>query len=236
MNAVCEISSFIDILIDDFVINRKKPKANFIKFLHSENIDRRTINTFVETKSDYIESQIKELELAMSGLDPQVKEGYGNFRKPELREFKEMLEQIVDDLYSYKDSKRIIRKRRNISPDKLIKYMKLYETEIEIGGLPYKTLSATEIISAKHVFLYNVETRELTYYTGRCLGVKRTMVTGFDSEKSWVRKLRKPEEFLPEVNSCTKYNIEHMSGHLTTKPKVPTGRTNTKQIILKVVK
>jgi hypothetical protein len=236
MNNVCEISSFIDILIDDFVVSRKKPKASFIKFLQSEDIDRRTINNFIENKTDFIEVQIKELELAMNGLDPQVKEGYGNFRKPELREFKEMLEQIVDDLYSYKDSKKIVRKRKSHSPDKIVKYIKLIDTNYEFDGNVYKSLCSTEIIGAKHVFLYNIETRELTYYAGRSLNVKRTMVIDFDPDKSWVRKLRKPEEFLPEVNSCTKYNIENISTHLTTKPKRPTGRTNSKQILLKVIK
>lgn len=235
MNKVCEISSFIDLIIDDFVITRKKPKASFIKFLQSEAIDRRTINNFIETKTDYLDSQIKELELAMNGLDPQVKEGYGNFRKPELREFKELLEQIVDDLHSYKDSKRIVRRRKNISPDKIVKYITLHDKDVVCGSNIYKTLPAVDIIGAKHLFLYNIETRELTYYTGRSLGVKRTMVTGFDKEKSWVRKLRKPEEFLPEVNSCSKYNIENIASSLTTKPKIPTGRTNAKQILMKVI-
>ncbi len=236
MNNVCEISSFIDLMVDDFVINKKRPKANFIKYLQSENIDRRTINNFVENKTDYLEEQIKELELAMSGADPQVKEGYGNFRKPELREFKDLLVQIIDDLYSYKNSKRIVRKRKNISPDKITKYMKLYDKDFTLGDTTYKNISPTEIINAKHVFLYNPETRELTYYTGRCLRVKRTMVTEYDSEKSWVRKLRKPEEFLPEINSCTKYNVENLGTHLSTKPKSPTGRTNSKQILIKVIK
>jgi hypothetical protein len=236
MNKVCEISSFIDIIIDDYVVTRKKPKASFIKFLQAESIDRRTINNFVENKTNYLEEQIKELELAMSGLDPQVKEGYGNFRKPELREFKEMLEQIIDDLYSYKDSKKIIRKHRNQSPQKIVKYIKLIDSDYELDGVTYKSLSPTEIIGAKHVFLYNIENRELSYYTGRSLNVKRTMVTGFDVDKSWVRKLRKPEEFLSEVISCTKYNIENISSHLTTKPKQPTGRTNAKQILIKVIK
>lgn len=236
MNKVCEISSFIDILIDDFVIQRKKPKANFIKFLHSEDIDRRTINNFVDTQTDGIESQIKELELAMSGLDPQVKEGYGNFKKSELREFKEFLEQIIDDLYKYKDNKKIVRKRKAAPPDKLVKLINFNSDELTVGSSVYKSLPAIEIVGAKHIFLYNVETRELTYYTGRFLSVRRTMITGFDADKSWVRKLRKPEEFLPEINSCSKYNVEHISKHLTTKPKVPTGRTNIKQIFMKVIK
>lgn len=236
MNKVCEISSFIDILIDDFVIQRKKPKANFIKFLQSENIDRRTINNFVDTKTNGIESQIKELEIAMSGEDPQVKEGYGNFRKSELRDFKEFLEQIVDDLYKYKDNKKIVRKRRSTSPDKLLKYISFYSDDLTLGSTTYKSLPTSELLNSKHIFLYNVETRELTYYTGRSLGVRRTLITGFDPDKSWVRKIRNPEEFLPEISSCSKYNIENIVSHLTTKPKVPTGRTNVKQIFMKSIK
>lgn len=236
MTNQCEISFFIDVLIDDFVVSKKRPKVNFVKFLQAQNIDRKTINTFVNTKTEFIESQIKELDLAMSGLDPQVKEGYGNFRKPELREFKEFLEQIITDLYSYKDSKRVLRKRKQLSPDKITKFINLYTDTFELSGHTYNSIPVTEVLGAKHIFLYNVETRELSYYTGRSLGIKRTMVTSFDVDKSWTRKLRKPEEFLSEVVNCTKYNIEHICNHLTTKAKVPTGRTNAKQILIKVIK
>jgi len=235
MNTICEISCFIDMMVDDFAIHRKKPKASFVKFLQSQDIDRRTINDYVDNKTSFIEDQIKELELAMSGADPQVKEGYGNFRRTELREFKEMLEQIIDDLYSYKDSKKIVRKRRTHSPEKLIKYISLNANPIVVGTESYSTLPATNIIGAKHIFLYNPEFRELTYYTGRSLNVRRTMVTGFNVDKSWIRTIRKPEQFITEVTSCSKFNVENIGTLLTTKPKVPTGRTSSKQILLKTL-
>jgi hypothetical protein len=235
MIKVCEISSFIDTLMDNFTIHRKKPKASFVKFLQSQDIDRKTINDYVENKTGFIEEQIKELELAMSGADPQVKEGYGNFRKPELREFKEMLEQIIDDLHSYKDSKKIVRKRKTHSPEKLIKYISLNTNPIVVGTNSYSAIPTLSIIGAKHIFLYNAENRELSYYTGRSLSVRRTLITGFDSEKSWVRTIRKPEDFLTEIISCSKFNVENIGTLLTTKPKTPTGRTNSKQTLLKVL-
>jgi hypothetical protein len=230
-----EIAAFIDSVIDDFVITRKKPKASFMQFLKSEDIDRRTINNFIETKLGFVNEQIEEIDIALNNQDEVVKEGYSHFRRPELRDFKELLNQILDDLYAYKDSKKIVRKRRKITPEKLVKYVTLYDKPISFGDTTYKPLPATEIIGAKHVFLYNVEKRELCYYTGRSLTVRRTMVDGFDAEKSWVRTLRKPEEFLTEVISCSKFNAESIGTHLTTKPKAPSGRMTSKHILIKVI-
>lgn len=230
-----QIAAFIDSIIDDFVVTRKKPKANFMQFLRSEDVDRKTINDFVENKLQFVNEQIEELTIALDGEDPVVKEGYSNFRRPELRDFRELLNQIVDDLYSYKDTKKIIRKKRRVTPEKLVRFVTLYDKELNVEGTIYKPLPATEIIGAKHVFLYNVEKRELCYYTGRSLSVRRTMVDGFDPDKSWVRTLRKPEEFLSEVLSCTKFNVENIGTHLTTKPKVASGRMGSNHILIKVI-
>lgn len=230
-----EIAAFIDTVIDNFVVTRKKPKASFTQFLKSQDIDRRTINDFVDNKLSFVTDQIEELSIALDGDDEVVKEGYGNFRRPELRDFKELLNQIVDDLYAYKSAKKITRKKRRVTPEKLVKLVTLYDKEIAFGNDIYKPLPATDIIGSKHVFLYNVEKRELCYYTGRSLSVRRTMVDGFDPDKSWVRTLRKPEEFLSEVLSSSKFNVENIGSHLTTKPKTPTGRMTSKHILIKVI-
>jgi hypothetical protein len=230
-----EIASFIDTIIDDFVVTRKRPKASFTQFLRSQDVDRRTINDFVDNKLNFITDQIDELSLALDGQDPVVKEGYSNFRRPELREFKELLNQIVDDLYSYKDTKRIVRKRKKATPEKLVKYVNLYDKELVFDSATYKPLSPKDIVGAKHIFLYNVEKRELCYYTGRSLSVRRTVIDGFDKDKSWVRTLRKPEEFLSEVISCSKFNAENIGTHLSTKPKAPSGRMTSKHILIKVI-
>jgi len=230
-----EIAAFIDTVIDNFVVTRKKPKASFTQFLKSQDIDRRTINDFVDNKLSFVTDQIEELSIALDGDDEVVKEGYGNFRRPELRDFKELLNQIVDDLYAYKSAKKITRKKRRVTPEKLVKFVTLYDKEIVFGNDIYKPLPATDIIGSKHVFLYNVEKRELCYYTGRSLTVRRTMVDGFDPDTSWVRTLRKPEEFLSEVLSSSKFNVENIGSHLTTKPKTPTGRMTSKHILIKVI-
>lgn len=230
-----EIAAFIDTVIDNFVVTRKKPKANFIQFLRSQDVDRRTINDFVENKIHFVTEQIDELALALDGEDPVVKEGYSNFRRPELRDFKELLDQIVDDIYEYKDAKKITRKKKKVTPEKLVRFVTLYDKELILDGITYKPRPATELIGAKHIFLYNVEKRELCYYTGRALTVRRTVLDGYDPDKSWIRTLRKPEQFLSEVISSTKFNVENIGSHLTTKPKPASGRMSANHILIKVI-
>jgi hypothetical protein len=171
----------------------------------------------------------------LNGEDLVVKEGYSNFRRPELRDFKDLLDQIVDDLYSYKESKRIVRRKRKVTPDKIVKYIKLSDQKLELNGTTYSSLPAEQLVGAKHIFLYNIEKRELTYYTGRSLSIRRTVVDGFDKSKSWSRTLRKPEQFLSDIVSCTKFNVENIGDNLTTKPKIPSGRIVSKQILIKVI-
>lgn len=230
-----EIGAFIDTVIDDFVINRKKPKARITQFLLSEDINRKTINDFIDNKLKFVNDQIEELNLALDNKDPVVKEGYSNFRRPELRDFKNFLDEIVDDLYSYRDSKKITRKRRSVTPEKLVKFVKLYDKELVVGKDTYKPVCPTQLIGAKYIFLYHPEKRELTFYTGRALTVRRTMIEGFDPDKSWARTLRYPEKFLQEVISATKFNAENLGDHLTTKPKSVTGRMASKQMLIKVI-
>jgi hypothetical protein len=230
-----DIAAFIDTVIDNFVVTRKKPKASFMQFLRSQDIDRRTINDFVENKIHFVNEQIDELSIALDGDDEVVKEGYSNFRRPELRDFKELLNQIVDDLYAYKDTKKITRKKRRVTPEKLVRFVTLYDKELVLDGTTYTSRPATEIIGSKHVFLYNVEKRELCYYTGRSLSVRRTVIDGYDPDKSWVRTLRKPEQFLSEVISSTKFNVETIGSHLTTKPKSASGRISSNHILIKVI-
>jgi len=235
MNKVNEICAFVDVLIDEFTLHKKKPKISFIKYLQSENVDRKTINDFIENNSNFIQSQIDELDIALTGDDYQVKESYSNYRKPELREFKEMLLQIIDDSNKYKDSKKIVRKKKKTSPDKLVKNVKLFSEPYQVGDSFITTLDAVAIVGSKHIFLYNTKTRELAYYTGDSLSIKGMTIINFDVDKSWIKTLRKPEQVLTKVASCTKMAIENISSLVTTKPKVATGRINSNQILVKAI-
>ena len=230
-----DISAFIDNIVDNYAITKKKTKANFSQYLKSSDIDRRTINEYIDNHITYVTDQIDELELAITGSDPVVKEGYANFRKPELREFQDILRGIVDDLYSYQDSKKIFRKRKRPTPDKLVSHLKLSDKDLVLEDKTYSPTPSVDIIGAKYIFLYNIENRELSCYYGRSLSVRNTVIDGYDSDKSWVRKLRKPEQFIDDVISCTKYNVDTIGDNLSTKPKTPSGRTLSKQILLKVL-
>lgn len=230
-----DIAAFIDTIVDEFVKTRKKPKASFTQFLVSQDVDRRTINEFVDCNLGFITDQISELDLALSGTDEVVKEAYSHFRRPELRDYKLFLNEIIDNLYSYKDSKKIVRKKRRITPDKLVRFVKLYDKPLELNGVTYTSVSPETIIGAKHVFLYNVEKRELAYYTGRSLSVRKTVIIDYDEDNSWIRTVRKPEQFLSEVVSCSKFNVDTISKSLNTKPKTPSGRILSKHILLKVI-
>lgn len=234
MNKVNELCAFVDTLVDDFAVHRKKPKVSFIKYLQSENVDRKTINDFMDNGIHFIQSQLEEIDTALSGEDLQIKESYSHYRKPELREFKELLLQIISESEKYQDSKKVVRKKKKIPPEKLVKNIKFYAEPCQVGDKTYTTLDAIKIINSRHVFLYNTKTRELAHYAGESLSVKGMTIINFNSDLSWVKTLRKPEDILTKVLDCSKLQIENISSLITTKSKVATGRINANHILLKV--
>lgn len=232
-----EIFYLIESIVDKCVIEGKKPKFSFYKHFIASNVDKKTIQIVKE--KNYIAREKKDAELAYEKSDPFLVEAYSNFSRPHLRQYIELLEDIIHDVEQYYQDKCVVRrtrKKRKIDPTKAVKNLKYNKEEITVGKTVYKSVEPTELIGAKQVCLYNSKTRELTLYYGNYLKVKGSTIIDFDPEKSWTKTLRKPEEILETAMNCTRTSTTSLRNIINAKEKKPTGRVNMHHTIIKIFK
>jgi hypothetical protein len=235
MKKVNEICYFVETLVDEYTLTRRKPKASFLKYLQSENIDRKTINEFLTEGIENIQSQIVEIDGALSGEDLILKEAYSSFRKPELREFKQMLTDIIQDASKYKESKKVTRKPRPQTPEKLVRGLNLLETCVTIDGKEYVPCSKIEIVGSKNIIFYNIKTEEVTVFSGKNLSCKGSRIINYDSS-SGTKKLKKISTSLDLLIDSNKFTIENIFTTLPNKLKTPPKIISTNFILLKVIR
>jgi hypothetical protein len=235
---ISQVDEVINTMIDEFIIYRKKPKFNMLKFLQGEKVDRRTINQICEDDSTLrnVFIELSDVQDAIRGMDPVLSEAYGHLKKPELREYQEMLQQIVEDVKTYKDTKRITRKRNSPPPEKQVKGIRYNQAQI-IGGTIYKSIDPALMVAKRVLCFYNTKMNELTViYANKNIKVKGTTVIDFDEEKSWTKRIRNPLVVLPRLTGPIRpEGIEQIKNSIKTKHKVPTGRINQHCILLKAM-
>lgn len=235
-NIVGETSYLIDTIIDKCVIEKKKPKFSFYKHFISNGFDKKTIQLVKEYNKKIVEEK-EDAQLAYEKSDPFLVEAYSNFSRPHLRQYIELLEEIIHDVEKYyqeKSSNRRSTKRRKIDPTKMVKNVRYNKEPVMVGSTEYTSLEPISIVGAKQVCLYNTRTRELTIYVGDYLKIKGSTIIDFNVEKSWTKTLRKPEEILETAMNCTRNSTKNLNNLINAKEKKPTGRINSNHIIVKV--
>lgn len=177
-----------------------------------------------------------ELEEAISGDDEQLVEGYGNFKKTELKRFLSFIESIIQESQQRVITAKAMRKPRATKQKSAtvlaakVKYMSEFAEHL------IKSEHPSKIVKADEVWIYNTKYRRLTVYKpadGGVLGVKGTTITNFDITTSLSKTLRKPE-MIRLLSGMTKRPLNTAFKDLTTKPSVPNGRINEECVILRV--
>lgn len=177
---------------------------------------------------------IKELEEAVKGQDPQLKEGYSNFTKPKLRKFLDFIKSVVADCSQQAVSASATRKPRvrKVKPPSVVvskmKYMKEY------SDLQLKSINPANIIGASELWVYNPTTRKLTVFRGADggqLGVNRMSIINYDVTTSETKTLRKPEEFFKGL-SLGKRAMANAWKAVRAKVSKPRSRINEEMILL----
>jgi len=236
MKKINEICYFVETLVDEYTLTRKKPRASFLKYLQSENVDRKTINNFLLEGISNLQLQLLEVEGALSGEDPVLKEAYSSFRKPELREFKQMLSDIIDDAVIYKETKKVVRKIKPHSPEKLVHGLNILESSVMIEGKKYVSHPKVDIVGSKYLVFYNTKVNEVTVFIGKNLSCKGSRIINYNETIGGTKKLKKPIESLDLLIQSNQYNLENnfvlLPNKLKTFPKI----ISSNFILLKVIK
>ena len=148
-----------------------------------------------------------------------------------MKRVKKNLQEI--DLASKKVRK--TRKKKSITPDKQLSKLNYLKSFSE---LKLVSVSPEKIIGANELITYNVKYKKLTYFISASsdgFSFKGTTLQNF-SEKSYTKRLRKPDELLTTLSDCGKIALRKTINGIKTKPGVAKGRINNDTILLKVFK
>lgn len=203
------------------------------------NILKRETTKGVHCKfiKDELTSIVKEIE--SSSKDPDLKEGYSIFRKPELKKYLTWLKSLITecDLKIANMSRvRKPRKKRVRSAEDVAKKAQIQESFSELN---LKSMPASAIVGSSSVVLFNTKTKELqllSSFPGQELTIKGTTIFNFDPVSSTKKKVRKMD--IVKTSFSKKITItkvrELFEKTLRTKSSVPNGRLNKYTMILSV--
>jgi|TARA_B100000085_G_C18560117_1_gene519164 hypothetical protein len=227
------ICQFVDTIIDEYSINKKKIRVDFFKYFQSEDIDRKTINEYASNYIHQVTNVLEELEGALDG-DEVLSEAYSHFNKPELREFKSLLDRFVSGVEQYKESKRIVRRKKQKTPDQLVKGLHLRDKPFIIEGKKYIPVPTEKIIGSKSIFLFNTTTHDLLFITGNSLTCKGAKILDYNNS-SGIKKSKKVIETLDRVLTMKPCNCCEIFNQLPNKKRPVPKTVSPNFILLKVI-
>lgn len=217
-------------LIDDFMINDETFDAKAVMArLNASGPVAKQIGSF------YIDT-VKELQEALDGNDPQLKEGYSNIKRSKLKKLLDLYQSIIDASDSLSQAAKAARKPRtrkekpvNVVVAKL-KYKK-EDTEFKL-----KSVLPTTVVNSQELWIFNTKYRKLQVYRAsgpKGLTVKGTSIIGYDPEDSGSKTVRKPE-LVAGYADMSKRPLTAAYKALTTSESKVNGRINEECILLKV--
>lgn len=229
------ICQFVDVILDDYAINKKKIRVDFFKYFQSENIDRKSINYYVSNYLYQIIEVRNEIDGALSG-DKVLLEAYANFNKPELREFKSLIDRFVVDVERYKNYKKITRKKKIKTPDQLVKGLHIYEDSVIINERKYIPVDKEKIIGAKSIFLLNIQTKDLLFLSGNSLNCIGSKIIGYDQKISGLKKLKKIVHTMDKIFESQLIDCDSIFNSLPNKIRPVPKTVSPNFMLVKVLK
>ena len=231
-----EVAGEIEGWLDDFILSGGKAvdiSVNSVGLMTERNI----MAQHVPIISDIWKTKLSEFETALSGTDDQLKEAYSHLTKTQLKALIKFCEAILASLQSYvsvKKATKTARKKKAVSPDKVVAKMKYLR---EFSELKLTSVAPKTILGSTEVWLYDTVKRKLHYYVADShigtMTVKGTTVIGFDATKSGVKTLRKPADVMKKLMAAGKPASRKVFSEINAVHAQPNGRTNEHMIILK---
>jgi hypothetical protein len=193
--------------------------------------------------ANYYQPWVDELHLAYLGKgkngEMQLREAYEHMTKKQIKERIALFEGIINDCKSYvgNNRKAVVRKPRKIKPKSDTVIVKSLKYQKEDVDLKIVSIDLTKIVGAKELWTFNTKYNVLAHYVSDTgLSVKGTTLQNVNDKLSSQKKLRKPDQVLPDITGSTSKAAIRSFEALTTKASVPNGRIADTSIILRAVK
>jgi hypothetical protein len=232
---ISEIIGELEGTIDDYILGQFKKSPVPYGVMHGMNAKGMHANKI----SEWAKYRRAQFEEALESDDPQIKEGWSNFNKVQLKKLIAYCDLIITDCIKISGesmASRKPRKRKVKSPDQLVAKVKILESD---ETFKLKSVPAKDIIGALQLWVFNVKTKKLGVYNAEDAGglsVKGSSLLNYNEGKSVTKTLRKPDVVLPEVLKGGKVFLRNVMENLTTKDSPANGRLNGDTILLRVIK
>ncbi len=195
----------------------------------------------VHTKhiSDWFKTKRIEFDDVLHTDDAEVKEGYSNFSKPQLKKIIAWCDQVILDcgkIAGEAVKSRKPRKRKSKTPEQLVAKISVME---EYKELKLKSVPTKDIIGAMQLWVFNTKNRKLGCYhaiDADGLSVKGSSIINFNESKSVQKTLRKPEAIMPEIVKGGKVYLRNALDGIRAVESGLTGRLNADIILVRVSK
>lgn len=182
--------------------------------------------------------QYEELELAIEGSDPQVKEGYARYSKKWLRARLEFIEKMMTDLLRYGQNAKKLKAPRKKKPMSVEKKLKNFKYQKEFQDMKLASVDPQSIVGAQELWAYNTKYKTLSVFRAIDRGgldVKRSSIINFDEKTTATFKTgRQAEKIVQTVLSGGKVALRKLTDDL--KKGNLQDRINENTILLRVVK
>jgi hypothetical protein len=228
-----ELEPVLDSTMD--AVQRKTGQTPLKAWISSQNLNRPTIGVVKER----LERSRDEYRTALDG-DPDYKEAYCFLNKRQLKTLLGIFEDGISELNNRLGVLRATRKPRRAKPksaDTLVKKLNYLQRNAEWG---VDSVRPEVIIGSQGLIVFNTHNNKATVFVASepkaGLSVKGSTVTGWDTEKSFEKTVRKPDEFAKNKGGCRKSfasAVRYLNG-VKTKGKPPTGRINAHCLLLQV--
>jgi hypothetical protein len=231
---VSEIIGELEGAIDELVISKFKTTPSPYGIMHDKAKGMHATRII-----DWAKKRRQEFDEVINTDDDQLKEGYSNFTKTELKKLVTYCDSIITDAMRINDESkagRKPRKKKSKTPEQLVSKIQYLKSSDE-----YKLESQDpkQIIGATSIWVFNTKTRKLGVYhalDSQGFGVKGTSLTNFSEMKSVQKTLRKPEAILPDVVKGAKVYLRNCMDSVNSKASGLTGRLNSDTILVKIIK
>ena len=218
----------------DEVIQKRKPEFKPYEFLTINNVPQSQLARY---ESVFTERRA-ELELARSGDDADLAEGYSHYKTADYKRLFAFIDDLISGITQYRSVKKATKKARvkkAPSKEKLVARLKYAK---ENKDLKLVSINPADIVGASELWIFNVKTRKLGKYvadTYQTLSVKGTSIVNFNDQSSVAKTLRKPADQLKEFSKASKVALRTFIKDIRATEIKLNGRINADTVLLKAV-
>ena len=213
--------------IDDFA------KSKFS--LYRRLIVLKPAKKYAAKIAEYYSRLQEELRELVEDKTPDLLEAYDYLKVPQRKKFLAFVTTLIEDANSYAASQKKVRVKRKVSFERIVSKLKYKQSD---GDFKLNSIDPIVIPQSEVLFVFNTKYRDLFIYQakeGEKFSVKGTTLQNFDEDKSFKKKVRKPEDALSSVLKVTKLRSIRAFDEIKTKSGVATGRINGDCILLRAI-